>query len=518
MKVRRIVAILMCCLMMFGTSAVAFAANVPLAGSYDLTIEDLKGATKIDLYRVVNIDESDIAEDTLIYTLNDKYQEMYEALEVTTVAGIEEKTNASILDACQLAGVMNMDPDKTADTSGKDSYTFTALDMGYYYIVMTGPDGTIYNPILWTVPTFIEDNDGNVTAYADSTVVAKAHDPAVTKEVKEGENWEKKANADIGDIIDYKLTVDVPKYAPNIADKDVTYKLVDELAKGLTWLEDKGIVVTGYTGSDNDQGTAINEPFKSEPAAQKDANTKITTLTMDFNYAKIKDYAYITVEYKAMLNTDAQLNETGNVNEMTFIYSDNAYDISDVNDSDKDSTTVYTYGLDILKAELGNDHIVLEGAEFELTKGNEQYHFIKNSDGIYTALSPDSDKYADAADVVVSNAKGKIVINGLDEGEYVLKETKAPEDYFIVDREIPIVITGEADQTAGLTGLVATGGDTGNEAEEAGVYFEKTVYNSTRYVLPDTGDKGFMIMLACGLTMMATAYVMFAMRRKSQRD
>ena len=522
---KKIVTLLMCLLLVMGATTVSFGAEATLDPPYDLTITSLKGATQIDLYRVVNIDESTVEDGVIVYTLNDKYQDVYDELGVSNVAGIERKTIADILDACKAAGVSNLAPDTTKDTTGLDEYTFEEIAMGYYYVVMTGPDGTVYNPILWTVPTLDSEN----SVYTDSTVVAKAHDPGVTKEVQEGQTWGEKADADISDKVSFKLTADVPKYAPNIADADVTYKLVDEMCKGLTWLEGEDIVVKGYTGSVGDQGTVIPAPFKATPTASVNGTTKVTTLTMDFDYADIKAFAYITVEYKAMLNADAQLGAAGNVNNVTFTYSDNAYDITETNSSKKDTTTVYTYGLDVLKAELGNDDIVLEGAEFTLKKGNETFKFIKNGDGTYTALSADLYDFAngtatpkDAAndletytgvlDKVTSDANGKIIIKGLDAGTYTLTETKAPDGYYIVEKNIEIVVTAESNQSIGLTGNVAVAN--GNEADTAGVYYEKTVYNSTEYVLPETGDKGIVMMTVWGVLMISAAYVLIYFKRK----
>ncbi|MFR2965650.1 MAG: hypothetical protein ACLTK0_04250 [Anaerovoracaceae bacterium] len=82
MKIKKLLAALLSCMVIFSSLSLAMAAE-PL--SFDLTVNDLNGATQVKLYRVVSIDETN---GTLTYNINQKYQTFLTNC-VDTVAGLE---------------------------------------------------------------------------------------------------------------------------------------------------------------------------------------------------------------------------------------------------------------------------------------------------------------------------------------------------------------------------------------------------------------------------------------------
>ena len=248
--------------------------------------------------------------------------------------------------------------------AGKTSVTEQNLAMGYYYITMAGEEGTIYNPMLVMVPT----SDTSLTPpYKNTIVDAKANKPVPDKQIKEGTSWGDKSDADIGDVIEFKITVDVAKYADNVADSDITFKLTDTMSKGLSWIPNQTCTVT-----DNEDAEIVGA-LKTPVVSEEGESTKVV---FDFDYSKIKEKTSITLSYKAVLNEDAVVGTIGNENTVILTYTTDPY-TKTTKDSASDKTHVYTYGLDVTKAELGNADVLLEGAVFKLSKGGALYYFIK---------------------------------------------------------------------------------------------------------------------------------------------
>ena len=94
---------------------------------------------------------------------------------------------------------------------------------------------------------------------------------------------------------------------------------------------------------------------------------------------------------------------------------------------------------------------------------------------------------------LISGADGKILVDGLDEGTYYLKETKAPEGYVCSSAELEIVILGSADA-------------------------DNTV--SVRFAnsqIPHTGGSGTLMFTIGGVAIIATAGVLLLVSRKKRK-
>lgn len=95
----------------------------------------------------------------------------------------------------------------------------------------------------------------------------------------------------------------------------------------------------------------------------------------------------------------------------------------------KDEVRVFTFKLNVDKVDGKNESIRLAGAEFELYRGNEnapsndKVNFVLKSDGVYRLA-----KAGDTNTVtkLITTTSGNIKVDGLKDGVYWLKETKAP--------------------------------------------------------------------------------------------
>ena len=516
---KRIIAFVLSFVMAFGISFTVFASTTTPVTGYNLTINNLTGVTEINMYNLVKMEKED---GKIKYTLNQpKYNDIFTELGVTTVKQLSSKDSKTVLAAVQKKLGASM-PDQTVSATGSEAAKVINDAAGYYYITMSGDDGTVYNPILVLVPE--TEND----TYKNVTVNAKSNKPGITKTVKENMSYGKKSNADIGDVVDFKVEIDVPKYASHVEDNTVKLQVTDKMSKGLTWLDNQAVTVT-------DGVTPIAGALKTgSPVVVRGLSD--TTITFDIDYSKVKGKNKVVLEYKALLNENAVIGTADNNNAAKLTYTTNPFTTTEFTTAE-DKTFVYSYGLDLTKAELGHKDIVLKGAEFELSKdGNGKYYFIEKTD-YYIALS--SDKYnfvpeggtfkavpkvasdgltelTGLKDKVISSDSGKIIIKGLDAGTYTLTETKAPDGYYKVRESIEFEIKDES--TADISGKVATGGETGNEAATADAYYHKTIFNSTNYVLPLTGDNGALVIIVSGVVMLLAACSLFWIIRKKSAD
>lgn len=499
------------------------AATLQNSGS--ITVTGLKEGTTVNAYRLVKLETN--ASNTHFYNqLNSpKYQAVFDELGVGNVSSFAEKSGSAVLAAAQksitaAATVPDAEYSQTVE-AGQNSLTITGADLGFYYIAMTAAEGdfTIYNPMLVLVPQVSETpGEEKVTYTYDVTAAAKSSSPGIEKKILEGTQPVDTTSTSIGDIIKYQLTTLVPEYKADIEYDKVVFKITDTMSKGLTYKDDFAVYGIGEVGG---AGTQIENPLTegvATPTVTVNDETGETTIVMDFDYAKIKEFKSIRITYNAELNESAVIGVEGNPNEAKLAYS---HDTSKVDGSGKypskeppgDKTVVYTFGLDITKYELGDTTVKLSGAEFSMKTAGGQQVYFKSKDAaknIYTAIVANAQP-ENTVETVTTIEGGKLIIEGLGEGNYTLTEVKAPDDYHIIDKNISITITAE--KTGGeLTGKVTQ--DTGISLGSYGdAYYVKNIANSPKYALPQTGGIGTAIFGLIAVLAAAAACVMLYRRR-----
>ena len=156
--------------------------------------------------------------------------------------------------------------------------------------------------------------------------------------------------------------------------------------------------------------------------------------------------------------------------------------------------------------------------EFAGITGEYTYH--SDNTGTITELTVEDD--------------GSLMIKGLDEGTYILKETKAPADHVLPNGQIEIRITdqanGAADGTIDGNGteIVRTGVTTELYDDRAGE--DVTITGNTRsskvqntssedagFNLAQTGGMGTMIFTIAGIILMAGAITMVVVISRKKR-
>lgn len=442
---------------------------------------------------------------------------------------------------------------ETTLTEGADGLTkgqakFSELEQGLYLVAETAAPAEVTTksvPFFVSIPSVVNgDNDNtkwtlDVNAYPKNSTsqtsidkkISDVTDAANQVESSDINTDSDKAEATIGDTITYQ----VPVTAVVPADGLTKLSIADTMGKGLTLVKSDGSaispaltttestitgVVEVYSG-ENTSGTKLKETTDYEVTAKINDNGT-TSLTVKFTGDKLgllnsgddKSPKFCFV-YKAKLNNDAVIGRTGNKNSVKLIYDYNNNPSSEVVSEPKE-TTVYTWGIDILKQGEGSTN--LSGVEFELYNGsvadNNKMKFT-GSNGVYT---PD----ASGSTTVMTAENGKLQIRGLEAGTYILKETKTNKGYVLLKDTITITITdseikGEASATVANGSSSPTAVTMTDDNGSVQALVPLTVVNNKGFDLPQTGAAGTAIFAIAGIVIVAAAGALLVFRRKTGR-
>ena len=317
----------------------------------------------------------------------------------------------------------------------------------------------------------------------------------------------KQANANIGDIITYKVTYSVPVPENGLAD----LQIVDTMSEGLTFTNDKDNI---KVVDDEYQKTTTSKVL--DYGKDYDVTQKGKEVTINFKkYLKSLEKnstEKFTITYKVKLNDKAVLGQDGNKNSVKLQYK------NDIKDEFKDvpgnDTTVFTYGIDLLKKGKGADN-VLEGVEFKLTDGKDNAVSVEKK-GTNTFYTPGG-----TSNEVTTDANGKIYIRGLKPGTYKLKETKTKDGYVLLKDPVVIKITPSTNEEEAAKGVVTAYVGTKevtmtDDNGSATAIVPLTVVNSKGFDLPATGGRGIALFTIAGIAIVAAAGSLLFMRKRSK--
>ena len=458
-----------------------------------------------DTFKKFFVDECGLTEDE---TLSSKAFEYVNALgnkDSKNVIEFAKKMRAWVL--AQEPAVATTGTGKATESSSKYVATIT-VDPGYYLVV----------PALGSTGNNDRGTDAmltNVVADETASIELKSEYPTVSKTV----NGEHGTMNQIGKEIEFTVKSKVPDTTNY---KKYNMKFTDTFSDGLTFVPGSVKVTIG-----GDTMAATTDYTVTAPAGGSN------TLTIDLvdviehikgtkgtQYATGED---IVITYKAKLNEKA-IDEDANpeTNEVKINYSndpDGGYD--GVTEVDKDK--VYTFDIDLHKYAAGNESAYLAGAEFKLydneqaakeETANAAIKFVKVSDKKYrvaTAEEIASPGSLTVTDTIVTVDTGMVNIDGLGEGDYWLKETKAPSGFNkpADPFKININATFEADGT--LESSTVTVDTTPNTADDHTVKIE----NRQGTLLPGTGGMGTVIFTVIGVAVIAGGAAWYVSRRRS---
>lgn len=343
--------------------------------------------------------------------------------------------------------------------SANVDYTIDGLPAGYYLVKdqdnsLAGTDDSYTSYILMVVK--------------DQEVAPKSSTTTVEKKVKDTNDttgattdWQDSADYDIGDDVPFELTATL---AENVSAYN-TYKLVfhDTLSAGLTYNNDYKVTIDGKD---------VTEAFTASYEG-----TELTFSCDDVKALGATNKSVVKVDYSAKLNENAVIGAAGNPNDVYLEFSNNpnSNGEGETGNTPKDTVIVFTYKVVINKVDENQNP--LKGAGFTLYK--------KLADGSQKEIS-----YIEIND----DQTTIFTFTGLDDGDYVLKETKTPDGYnTIADQEFTIKADHDVDSAdpklIDLTGDVTTGSIKFTPTLDEGS-LNTTVINQSGSVLPSTGGAG----------------------------
>lgn len=488
-KMKRLVALALSVVMVLAMSVFAFAAEQTFTITapatthqyeiYQIFTGDLSGSTLSNVKWGANgtktagsaVDEATLNALTAVNTGSNKeilaVVEKYANLKSTPIGTV---TNESTYDA---AAGYYLIKDKDNTVSGIDSYT-----------------------------TYLVKVAGNVT------ITPKADVPSFKKKLKDKNDtegttsdWQDSADYDIGDDIPFKLE---GKVASNYADYKGKYYFAfhDIEEEGLSFNKNsvevyvgENKIETGYEVVENPtDGCTFEVVFK---------NLK--------DISSVEAGSKIRVEYTSKLNDKAKLGKEGNVNKAKLEFSNNpneeqkGEDKPGTGETPWDNVIVFTYQVVVDKYAESENGQKLPGAEFTLQK-----------------VLKDGSK--ETVKVVKSDDGTSFTFKGLDDGKYILTETKTPNEYNSID---PIEFTVNADHTitwesqertdilTSLTGTATDGKITFTANTDKSELATKVV-NKKGSTLPSTGGIGTTIFYVVGAILMVGAAVLLITKRRAE--
>lgn len=520
----------------FGLAATTVAtANAADNATLTVSTADAKFAGKtVNAYKMFSATVGgEGANKAVSYTLTDTWKPFFMD---STASGLNGATDANVNDKAneyvsELAGdnlvafatkasnwaqtqAKNITADKTATvsagaTNGNYTATFTGLDYGYYVVAV--PGATLANTS-GQYATLVSVDSTNVNANIKGSL------PTVDKKVQVNGNGADTADAKIGDTLTFTLTSTIPDMS---AYDTYTFNFKDTLSKGLTYGDITSVTVEGV---DAPLVKDTDYTVTTTPAAA--GNTLLTVGMTDFkNKQQTNAGKKITVTYTATLNENAVVGGAGNVNSATIQYS-NDPSSTGTGESEPDKVRVFTYGFTVDKytGDNYNDAATrLAGAEFTLTaKGDTSaIKFVQvnagsaTEDAVYRVAK--AGETAGTTTTITTPANGKVVFQGLKNGEYTLTETKAPAGYNKLASAIGVKVNGSndgTDTTNATVNIIYNNDNNDTTYDQTASNGVIPVQNKSGAILPGTGGMGTIAFTVIGVLVIALG-VAWTLKRKN---
>ncbi len=445
------------------------------------------------------------------------------------------------------AGDFEVIASDSEDPAVADKETFGNLKPGYYLVYpeggSTGKDSRGTDAMLVNVP---RDNDAVLNMKSTFPTVVKKVDTNITEEDNHGDATDN-GSAQVGDVVTFTLTSAVPDMSDY---EDFYFAFNDTLSNGLQVVKnDKSKVEDG----DDRQIDSLTVTIDGEKVSGYTVSLHDNVLKVEFTNLKNVEQANqpedigkdIVVTYKAMI-TEAAVVGTPALNTVKVEYSNDPTTgtTGTKGESTPDTSTVYTYDIDVNKWAAGpdgkkgteDDIANLAGAEFILSTnataptaeqiagdyaGYTGLIKLVGSGKSYRVAKPDAAQAngyeTGAVDSFLTTDSGDITISGLEGSTepgttYYLHEVKAPDGYNKLKDPVEIVIEITNMDNGAATITVNNGnvsGDDGNIID---------VENKKGIELPETGSIGTIGLTALGVVVVVAGLFAFPRKKKNRQD
>lgn len=393
----------------------------------------------------------------------------------------------------------------TADNTGH--VEFNNLELGYYLV--DSSVGALCG--LNTTATQVTINEKNQKPTLNKYVNLLLHEPNKADKASLIKNTTK----EIGDYVYFTAEIDNFKGAENLVFTDI-------MDSGLSLSVINNVVhpqvhLVKRTAKDTVADTDIVElklgerqdyVTTYEKIGEKD---KFTLKFTDSGYAKLEQYYndyVLRISYYATVNKNALIN---NENTATLKYGNNPNVIT---------SNAYVGVLSIPVFKSKNDNTPLPKAEFSLyttlddaNNGVNPIEF-KQDDSSKEIYRKATNEETDTVKKITTNNTGKFEFYGLKEGEYYLKEIKAPEGYNKLKEPIKVTVTKKVDNDTkmviGHSLNYTYGKNAGNGVTEV------QVINETGSLLPSTGGMGTTLIYLIGGALVLGSGIVLANKKRAK--
>lgn len=426
----------------------------------------------------------------------------------------------------------------TLTTGADGKITVSDLAPGTYRFVETGiPSNTGFIMDGASAQEFVITDEGKVqingteTDTSQNPITVTNYKPDVEKEVKDrtDDTWGNDSDYSAGSTVPYRVTVDVPANVAKLKDFTVSDTMVNQTYNtGTLRIYSDADLTTEILEGQYTVDTAGTPAWSIAFNSADETTGDITSLLSA--YAEKSIYIY----FETTLSEDAVTTSAGNPNTVTLDYSNKILPSSDDDgnpnepgepgkDSITDQAVVYTFKIAVEKVDAKDANTKLRGVEFDLyrkldadTTGDDVLTDpVKGLTGKYKKINTAS---------LVTDADGAIGVNGLENGEYYLVETKTNDGYNLLKAPVEVKIAAEYATTTSTTTVTDENGKTTttttvtnktfNNAGDNGV-FKTVVKNSTGFTLPTTGGMGTLMFSIIGVILMiGGAIVLFRSNKK----
>ena len=418
-------------------------------------------------------------------------------------------------------------------TNAEGKITVNGLSQGTYRFIETdrgNNDGYIMDGA--KTYEFTVTSEGKIT-YGGKTdnnikVSVTNEKPDMTKQVQDrtSGDWKQETDYNVGDMVPYQITVDVPSNITKLKEftlTDTPTNLKDDITKV--------VVKCGES--------TLTEGTESEYTIARDESENGFKIT--FDTSKMAAYAgkQLVITYKAELLDTAVTTTGGNTNSAKLEYSNKILPDTDdgsnpnkpgqpEKDSIKNTTTVYTFGLQVVKKAENENGKALEGVQFDLYKEVPAGTTGAASAEEVTAAGLDSTKtwLKINKDPLTTNKKGIVSQSGLANGTYYLVEIKTHDGYNLLKAPVEVKLNIEYETTTkneyykdenGVKTLVKhevtkTTFDN-DDTKTEGIHTE-TIINKKGFTLPTTGGMGTIAITALGVALAFAGVLIIGASRK----
>lgn len=449
---RKIFALLIAMVMLFGMSISVFATNeTPATGTITITPPD--NATGENTYKIYKVFDATVNATTgaVAYKLLEGCTDTDVPTGFTAVRGYITAAPASLDEqAAALAAYDKKVLVDTVTTTGTTAGTSKSLDPGYYYIE-TSTGTAVY-----------VEAGGNIEIKDKNVIPTVKKSPGT-----EYDENSKKAIAAVGTDQPYTAVINAGKGAKNVVFSDtMTNQTYNGDAKVYVDGTEVEAGTTTFSISGAAGATTFSITFVDSYIAGLDANTEIT------------------IKYSGKITSDAL-----SVNPAT-----NTATVTSGENNTNSSDPVQVYNAKITVNKVDDKNAPLPGAKFKLKNAAGLYYAGSSADGTanWTAAGIEVEAVEVTADDGTKTYTAEF--KGLADGEYTLEESTIPAGY-----------NKAADQTITISGTDYT---TTNLEQVS------TVINEQGAVLPSTGGMGTTIFYIVGAILVIGAGVVLVTRRR----